>query len=272
MTASQQMGSGGLRGAVATDRFECRADFGHAEAVLPAGVPVLRHVLGRHLSLFHESVQRRARDAQFLGDGLCGDQRFLLTHIPSLSQPTCPTILDSGTMRQLDSSTERKVVREIPLTQGKVALVDDEDYDWLSRHRWCARRDKRGAWYAMRGVRIGHRTITVLMHGVLLGGTRVGKTIDHKDRDGLNNQRSNLRWADKFEQQHNTGKRQANQSGFKGVYRHAKNLTWIAQIAHRHQQIYLGSFKDSESAARAYDQKATELHGEFAVLNFPSGI
>lgn len=105
-------GGRGLVGPVAPDLRERGADFGHLEPVLLPAVPVLRHVVGRHLVLINETVERRARDAKFLSNDFRGNQRFLLTHSLSLSQPCCLPVLDSGTMRQLESSTEGQSMDE----------------------------------------------------------------------------------------------------------------------------------------------------------------
>lgn len=101
------VGRGGLSvGALAPDLFERSTDFGQLESVLLLAVPVLRHVFGADLPVFDETVQRRTGDAQLINNDLRGDQRFLLAHIPSLSQSGCATVLGSCTMRQLDSSTK----------------------------------------------------------------------------------------------------------------------------------------------------------------------
>lgn len=84
-------------------------------------------------------------------------------------------------------------MKTIPLTQGKVALVDDEDYEELSRFKWCATKNRRGKFYAVRGgPRAGGGSPTVQMH-VVIAGTPAGMDTDHIDGDSLNNQRSNLR-------------------------------------------------------------------------------
>jgi AP2 domain-containing protein/HNH endonuclease len=155
-------------------------------------------------------------------------------------------------------------MKEISLPQGKVALVDDEDYERLARMCWAAkRRPNRNVWYAQcdGGPLKGRR-----MHRILLNFPPYD--IDHKDGDGLNNQKSNLRPATNQQNQRNARLRKDNTTGFKGVKRRAKGR-WGAVIRHNGRDLSLGSFATIEEAARAYDRKALEFGGEFARLNFP---
>ena len=164
-----------------------------------------------------------------------------------------------------------EAVRQIPLTQGKFALVDDDDYDRLSAFKWCLTRDRSGRsmrLYAVRGVHteIGWRTMR--MHRELLPGA---PTVDHIDGDGLNNQRENLRVATNAQNLRNRGAQKNNTSGFKGVSAAGgKSKRWVAKIQHEEARKHLGRFETPEEAARAYDTAALKLHGGFANLNFPT--
>lgn len=96
------------------------------------------------------------------------------------------------------------------------------------------------------------------------------KDIDHRDRDSLNNTLKNLRLVNKSQNQMNA--RKGNISGFKGVYWHKHTGRWTAAATHKRKKHFLGYFKDRFEAAKAYDKKAQELFGEYALLNFPNEI
>ncbi len=147
---------------------------------------------------------------------------------------------------------------EIRLTQGKVAVVDDVDSD-LAIRDWAAMASLY-TWYARAG--------SVYLHRVI--GSRIGiiGDVDHRDRDGLNCRRENLRAATHAQNMTNRRMQKNNKSGFRGVSRWGK--IWQAHIQANGRQHNLGRFESPDLAARAYDRAARVLHGEFAVLNFPS--
>jgi hypothetical protein len=153
-------------------------------------------------------------------------------------------------------------VREIPLSQGKVALVDDEDYEQLAQHKWHAAKS-RTKWYASRNV--GHlgdgcEQGKLAMHQAIMG-TRDG--VDHIDGDGLNNQRSNLRRATQAQNVCNARRRSDNTSGFKGVSWNPQSKAWRADIMVGGRRHYLGKFATREEAAEAYAAAVSPYHGEF---------
>lgn len=149
-------------------------------------------------------------------------------------------------------------MKEIPLTQGKVAIVDDEDFDRINLYKW---RYCKGA--AQSQTERPNRKV-LLMHRMILNAPD-GVEVDHINGDALDNRKSNLRLASHKQNLANQKMKASNTSGFKGVTWHSKNKRWIAQIQGGH---YLGSYATAEDAARAYDKKAKELFGEFARLNF----
>lgn len=155
-------------------------------------------------------------------------------------------------------------MKEIPLTQGKVALVDDEDFEELSKYKWHYEKIKvRQTGYAERNlpIRPGKR-IKIRMHQVIMK-TKKGQQVDHKDGDGLNNQKENLRLATSSENHMNRGKQNNNTSGFKGVSWYKASKTWQAQISVKGEHIHLGRYNTKEEAAEIYNKAAKEYHGEF---------
>lgn len=164
------------------------------------------------------------------------------------------------------------MVKEIQLTQGKVALVDDDDFERVSMHKWHAAKGRAAAhvlWYARTRDKNADRKIP--LHRFILGLER-GQLIDHKDGDGLNCQRENLRPATNEQNGANRSK-QFSASRFKGVtaWRCRGDFKWRAQIQHLGKGTHLGLFDSEEDAARVYDAKAREFFGEFARTNFAEG-
>lgn len=160
-------------------------------------------------------------------------------------------------------------MKEIPLTQGKVALVDDEDYERLMQHKWCAHRPSGSrVFYAIAHVRIGPRRYGKLRMHRLLVDAPLGMEVDHRNGNGLDNRKVNLRMASSTENKRNVPPVSVNTTGFKGVSR--RDGKWRARIWNQGRQQELGVFATAEEAAKAYDTKACELFGEFAWLNFPS--
>ncbi len=158
-------------------------------------------------------------------------------------------------------------MKTIPLTQDKVAIVDDEDYTKLAIHNWCFSKG-----YALRnGPRInGHRTEPILMHREILS-VPPGFEVDHKSRNTLDNRRKNLRPATKVQQQGNRAKRRSGgTSKFKGVWFDKARNKFTSMIQVNGKRRCLGRFEKEEDAARAYDRMAETLFGEFAKLNFPN--
>lgn len=155
-------------------------------------------------------------------------------------------------------------MKQILLTQNKAALVDDEDYDRVRVFKWHAYRDPdSGTWYAaswQSGQKIKlHRFVLGLRYGEAL-------EVDHRDSNGLNNLKTNLRKASHAENMRNRSIQRNNTSGFKGVCR--DRLKWKAYIKSNGKMLHLGVFLKPEDAANAYDVKARQLYGEFARLNF----
>ena len=147
------------------------------------------------------------------------------------------------------------------------ALVDDEDFEELDKYQWMALRRRKDVYYAERLAHASDNTakIRVTMHGLLMN-TPAGLCCDHKDGNGLNNQKSNLRICTNSENVRNQRLSILNRVGYKGV--RASGKRYRARIAYNGEEINLGGFTDIKEAARAYDEAARRLHGAFARTNF----
>jgi HNH endonuclease len=154
----------------------------------------------------------------------------------------------------------------IPLTKNCVAVIDDEDA-WIANFKWIVTiiRSKR---YACRFIRISGRKKQLLMHRVILG-VRDTVQVDHKDGDGLNNRRGNIRACTPTQNQANRGKEPNRSSQYKGVCWVPSRNRWQAAIRIGGQTTLLGRFRDECDAATAYNFAADLTHGEFARLNVP---
>lgn len=157
-------------------------------------------------------------------------------------------------------------MKKIKLSQGKVALVDDEDFEFLSQWKWHYAKG-----YAIRNVRLtpgdGGR-ISEIMHRVIMNCPE-GKQVDHINGDKLNNQKTHLRICTNKQNTRNSKPSSNNKSGYKGVCWKPLNKKWCAQITVNGKKIYLGMYSDKVDAAKMYDKVAKKYYKEFAYLNFP---
>jgi hypothetical protein len=159
-------------------------------------------------------------------------------------------------------------IRGIPLTQGKIAIVDVEDYEWLSRWKWRIH-EGRNYPYASRIIRIGKgEQKHIKMHREILGLTNPQIWVDHINHNGLDNRKNNLRIASKRLNAINTSMRLDNTSGYRGVSKNSKVNKWQAQIFHNKRVLHCGYYTNIEDAARAYDVAALRFRGNDAILNF----
>lgn len=162
-------------------------------------------------------------------------------------------------------------MKTIPLTQGKEALVDDRDYEYLMQWKWTLQSGgHKRTDYTVRSCGGRRRQQTIFMHRLIAersGLDVAGKEVDHWDHDGLNNQRGNLRIATAAQNQANRQRDRANTSGFKGVSWCRRTGKWRAYITVAGRFQHLDRFSDPREAARAYNRAALMHFGEFACLN-----
>lgn len=155
-------------------------------------------------------------------------------------------------------------MKSIRLSSGQQTLVDDADYARLSQHTWCAQRRKNG-FHAARYS--GRRYI--YMHREILGLTDPAIQGEHRDGNGLNNQRCNLRTATKAQNgQAFLTSRKGKTSRFRGVFWESGTGRWGARIQCNKVGKNLGRFESETVAAKAYDTAAKALFGEYAQPNF----
>lgn len=157
------------------------------------------------------------------------------------------------------------MVREVPLTQGKVALVDDDDYDRVMRHKWFAVRNGKH-WYGKRCIYVDGKIVNCYIHRFILG-VPDAVPVDHRNGDGLDCRKDNMRVASPRENAWNVRIGAKNTSGYKGVGRYKDG--WKATIRKDGRAYTLTGFASAEFAAYVYDAMARRLFGEFASPNIP---
>lgn len=158
-------------------------------------------------------------------------------------------------------------MKQILLTQGKFALVDDEDYERLNQHKWCAYKS-RGLWYAMSNIKIEGKYRHIKMHRFILD-IQLGdkREVDHINHNTLDNRRSNIRICSHSENLKNRVKGRGT-SSFLGVHKEKNKKKWRSLINVEGRDLHLGYFIFEELAALAYDFAAMKYHREFASFNF----
>ncbi len=161
-------------------------------------------------------------------------------------------------------------MRTIQLTQGQVALVDDEDYLELSKYKWCYHKKKTDhTGYAVRSTFDGITKRTVRMHRQIMN-LQKGEIADHADSNGLNNTRENLRKCSFSENAKNRRRVKNGSSKYLGVHfrlAHGKNPYYEAHIVANGIPMHIGGSVNEKEAARMYNEAALKHHGEFARLN-----
>lgn len=159
-------------------------------------------------------------------------------------------------------------MKTIPLSKGLVSLVDDADYKAVNQFKWCATDGRNGKFYVTRFFRVNGKKRQIPLHRFLLPDA---EEVNHRDGDGLNNQRHNLQPCSHVENARATRlKKKGASSSFRGVYWNKHAGKWQAQIGVGNRKPkYLGIFENELEAAKAYDVAARELFVDFAAPNFP---
>lgn len=150
----------------------------------------------------------------------------------------------------------------IPLTQGKVTVIDFDDFEKVRGHKWYANKSSSGGFYAVRGNRK-----KIYLHSEITE-CPPGMEVNHKDGDGLDNRQENFKIC--THQQNMFGfqrKRENASSQYRGVDWRKQHNSWRARIRHNGKSVHLGLFDSEEAAALAYDTAAAKFFGEFASLN-----
>ena len=156
---------------------------------------------------------------------------------------------------------EEDGARYIPLIKCGFAVVDAEDYERLVKYKWYLCQEG----YLFYAFRYAGRQ-QVRMHREIMNAPK-GVTVDHIDRNGLYNRKRNLRLCSRRQNSYNRRGNSRCTSQYKGVYLHKSSGKWIARITCGGENNYLGLYENERDAARAYDEKAKQLYGDFAYLN-----
>ncbi len=154
-------------------------------------------------------------------------------------------------------------MRKIKLNKGKSAIVDDEDFAVLSKYTWFVS----DTGYAKSSLWIDNEAKHVRMHHLIIGKPKKGEYMDHINHNKLDNRRINLRICTNAENMRNRTAPSNNTSGFKGVWWHSARKKWAARVICNYKSHNLGLYSDKKDAAKAYNEAAKRLFGEFAHLN-----
>ena len=157
-------------------------------------------------------------------------------------------------------------MKHIELSNGRIALVDDSDFEYLSKFKWSYA-ERNGSEYATRSYFQNGVCKTVKMHRVIMGVDDPNVFIDHIDCNGLNNCRLNLRTCTRHENARNRRSNKNSTSKYLGVSWKASKKRWYAGIKANGRHVYLGMSKVESEAAIMYNNGAKKYFGEFARLN-----
>jgi hypothetical protein len=160
-----------------------------------------------------------------------------------------------------------KMAKEIQLTQGQVAIVDDEMYDYLNQWKWYASKQKNGKFYAERKITVNSLRKSIIMHRLIINNTDIKLHTDHINGITLDNRKINLRICTNSQNQMNKKTQINNKNGFKGVSYNKEKKKYEVNITLNGNKIFLGRHLNIIEAAKSYNEAAIKYFGEFANLN-----
>ena len=162
------------------------------------------------------------------------------------------------------------MMKQIPLTQGKFTLVDDEDFEWVNQWKWCAHTTDKNVFYAIRAIKsFDGKYIKLFLHRELLDLIKGdGKKVDHINHNGLDNRKCNIRVCTQLQNTYNRRPNKNCSSKFKGVSWHKGCNKWQSRIRIKGTIKHLGTFVKEIDAAIEYDSAAIKYFGEFSHINF----
>jgi len=156
-------------------------------------------------------------------------------------------------------------MKKIPLTQNKYAIVDDEDYEFLSKWKWHANKSGKN-YYARRNLNLSSGTRTCLEMHRQINNTPPGQITDHINRDSLDNRKCNLRTVCRSRNIQNSSEK-IGVSGLRGVSWNIANNKWAARICYKAKREFLGLFDNKEDAAIAYNEASRKIYGNGGFIN-----
>ena len=163
----------------------------------------------------------------------------------------------------MNTGAARSNTKTVPLSGGKVALIDEDDFGIVSPYKWYL--TEKG--YAGSTKVVDRKTLNLRMHRMIMGLCKGDKReVDHINGNKLDNRRQNLRICTRRENNFNMPLQSSNKSGYKGVHQHKRDGKWEAMISVGGKRYWLGRFNTAEEAYAKYCEAAPRLHGEFANL------
>lgn len=157
-------------------------------------------------------------------------------------------------------------MKEIPLDKGHILFIDNEDYEEVSKLIWKVAK-RLHTFYAISDIRKkGHARKVILLHRLIMKAPK-GTLIDHINGNGLDNRKSNLRYANKSKNAMNMSKHTPHSSPYKGVSYDKDRKKFRCNIGINGKQYFVGRFDNELEAAKAYNKKALTIYGEYARLN-----